>query len=203
MAGEAPPSTTYLVDPNKVVNATPQARNSTKRQYEPSMQYAIRVLTPDDAPAFRRVRLDALRLHPEAFIAAYEDEVQLSVEQFAERLTTPGLTRFGGFAGEQLVGLVGLTLRSGFKERHKAHLFSMYVDAAHRRSGLAAQLVTAVIDKARAEGAKLLQLSVTIGNTSAQSLYRRLGFTPYGVELRALQIDGRFYDEELMMLDLD
>jgi ribosomal protein S18 acetylase RimI-like enzyme len=79
----------------------------------------------------------------------------------------------------------------------------MYVDAAHRRSGLAAQLVTAVIDKARAEGAKLLQLSVTIGNTSAQSLYRRLGFTPYGVELRALQIDGRFYDEELMMLDLD
>ena len=31
--------------------------------------------------------------------------------------------------------------RSGAKERHKAHLFSMYVDAAHRRTGLAQQLV--------------------------------------------------------------
>jgi RimJ/RimL family protein N-acetyltransferase len=167
------------------------------------MHYAIRVLTPNDAAAFRRVRLDALRLHPEAFATAYEDEAQLSVQQFAERLTTPGLTRFGGFAGDELVGLVGLTLRPGLKERHKAHLFSMYVDTAHRHSGLAAQLVTTVIDNARTAGAWVLQLSVTIGNTPAQRLYRRLGFTPYGVERRALRIDGRFYDEELMALDLD
>jgi len=167
------------------------------------MQYTIRILTPDDAVAFRRVRLDALRLHPEAFLSAYEDEVQLSLEQFTERLTTPGVTRFGGFAGEELVGLVGLNCRTGAKERHKAHLFSMYVDAAHRSSGLSSQLVTSVIDAARAAHASVLQLSVTVGNAPAQRLYRRKGFVPYGIEQRALRIAGRFYDEELMALDLD
>ena len=54
-------------------------------------------------------------------------------------------------------------MRTGAKERHKAYLFSMYVDAAHRRSGLAQQLVEAVIAGAREAGRVVLQLSVTSG----------------------------------------
>ena len=113
------------------------------------MMYAIRALGVADAAAFRRVRLDALRLHPDAFGSAYEDEALLDRAQFAERLSAPGFTRFGGFADRDLVGLVGLQIRSGAKEQHKARLFSMYVDAAHRSSGLAQQLVEAVIAGAR------------------------------------------------------
>jgi ribosomal protein S18 acetylase RimI-like enzyme len=165
--------------------------------------YVVRPLEPRDAEAYRRIRLDALRLYPEAFGAAYEDEVQLDVAQFAERLAAPGLTRFGGFAQAELVGLVGLQIPAGAKERHKAHLFSMYVDAAHRRGGLAQQLVEAVIAGARDAGAILLQLSVTVGNVAAQRLYRRMGFAVYGVERRAYRVDGRLYDSELMVLDLD
>jgi ribosomal protein S18 acetylase RimI-like enzyme len=167
------------------------------------MQYVVRTLRQDDAPAFRRVRLDALRLHPGAFTSSYEDEVQLSEAQFAERLATPDLIRFGGFAGEELVGLVGLHLSTGMKERHKATLISMYVASQHRRSGLAQQLVTAVIDQARVSGALVLRLIVTMGNAPAQRLYRRMGFVPYGIERRAIRVNGAFYDEELMALDLD
>lgn len=167
------------------------------------MRYVVRMLGPDDATAFRRVRLDALQLHPEAFTASYEDEARFNEAQFAERLAAPGLTRFGGFAGDQLVGLVGLNLRSGLKERHKATLFSMYVAAEYRRSGLAPDLVTAVIEKAREAGALVLHLFVTAGNAPAQRLYRRMGFLPYGVERRAIRVDDVFYDEELMALDLD
>jgi RimJ/RimL family protein N-acetyltransferase len=47
-----------------------------------------------------------------------------------------------------------------------------------------------------------LQLSVTVGNAPAQRLYRRMGFSVYGVERRSLKVDGRFYDEELMAFDL-
>jgi RimJ/RimL family protein N-acetyltransferase len=167
------------------------------------MTYVVRELGQDDAAAFRRLRLDALRLHPEAFTASYEDEVQLSEAQFAERLAAPGLTRFGGFAGDELVGLVGLNLRPGLKERHKAGLFSMYVAAGHRRSGLAQDLVTAVIGQAREAGALVLQLFVTVGNAPAQRLYQRMGFVPYGTERRAIRVGDAFYDEELMALDLD
>ena len=167
------------------------------------MHYVVRILGQDDAPAFRRVRLEALRLHPEAFTASYEDEALLSEAQFAERLATPGMTRFGAFAGEELVGLVGLHLHSGLKVRHKASLFSMYVAAGHRRSGLAQQLVTAVIERAREAGALALQLFVTAGNAPAQRLYRQMGFVPFGIERRAILVGDTFYDEELMALDLD
>ncbi len=167
------------------------------------MQYVVRTLRQDDAIAFRRVRLEALQSHPEAFTSSYEDEALLSQAQFAERLAAPGLTRFGGFAGDDMVGLVGLHLRPGLKERHKASLFSMYVAAEHRRSGLAQQLVTTVIERAREAGALVLQLFVTVGNAPAQRLYRQMGFVPYGIERRAIRIGNMFYDEELMALDLD
>ncbi len=167
------------------------------------MNYQIRVLGTADADDYRRIRLDALRLHPDAFGAAYEDEVLLDRTQFAKRLATPGFTRFGGFAGDELVGLAGLQLQPGAKQRHKARLFSMYVDAAHRRSRLASQLVEAVISRARNAGALVLQLSVSAGNVPAQRLYRTMGFRCTGVERRSLKVGDRFYDEELMALDLD
>jgi RimJ/RimL family protein N-acetyltransferase len=167
------------------------------------MTHAIRALADADAAAFRRVRLDALRLHPDAFGSAYEDEVMLDEWQFAERLAAPGFTRYGGFAQHDLVGLAGLQLRTGAKERHKARLFSMYVAAPHRGSGLAQGLVQAVIDGARDAGALLLQLSVAAHNEPARRLYRRMGFTEYGVERRSLRVGDRFHDEALMALDLD
>jgi ribosomal protein S18 acetylase RimI-like enzyme len=166
------------------------------------MSYVVRVLGVDDVDEFRRVRLDALRLHPEAFTASYEDESALDRAQFAERLTTPGLTRFGAFTHAEIVGLVGLQIPNGAKVRHKAHLFSMYVADGHRRSGLADQLVQAVIDAARKAGALVLQLTVTAGNTPAKRLYEHKGFQVYGIERRALRMGNRFYDEELMALDL-
>jgi RimJ/RimL family protein N-acetyltransferase len=165
--------------------------------------YAIRPLEPADDADYRRVRLDALRRHPEAFGADYEEEARLDRAEFAQRHAVPGFTRFGGFADGILVGLSGMYIRPSAKHRHKAGLFGMYVDATHRGTGLAQQLVEAVIAAAREAGAVVLQLSVTVGNAPAQRLYRRMGFAVYGVERRSLLVNGRFYDEELMMLDLD
>lgn len=167
------------------------------------MNYLVRPLGMADADEFRRVRLDALRLHPGAYAAAYEDECALDLVQFAERLATPGLTRFGAFTRQEMVGLVGLQIPSGLKVRHKAHLFSMYVADGHRRTGLADRLVQAVIDAARESGALVLQLTVTAVNAPAQRLYARMGFRVYGLERRALKLRDRFYDEELMALDLE
>jgi len=70
----------------------------------------VRALTVADVDEFRRIRLDALRRHPEAFGSAYEDEVALDRGQFAERLGTTGITRFGGLSGGALVGLAGLAI---------------------------------------------------------------------------------------------
>ena len=71
------------------------------------------------------------------------------------------------------------------------------------RSGLAEQLVKAVIAGARDAGAVLVQLSVSSSNTNAKRFYRRMGFTVYGVERRSLKVGDRFHDEDLMVLHLD
>jgi len=167
------------------------------------VNHLVRPLGVADAEDFRRVRLEALRLHPDAFGSAYEDEVRLDQSQFAERLAMLGFTRYGGFAASELVGLVGLQMRQGIKEQHKARLFSMYVAAQHRGGGLAERLIEAVIAGARNNGAVVLQLSVASDNPRAKQLYRRMGFTVYGVERRSLKVEGVYHDEDLMARDLD
>ena len=48
-----------------------------------------------------------------------------------------------------------------------------------------------------------LQCSVTSENTVAANLYQRLGFVAYGVEPRALRVDGQYYDEDLLIINFD
>ena len=173
---------------------------------DPASGFSIRRLTQADAAAYRHLRLEALRRHPEAFSSDFATELQMSTETFAARMPSPPGGLFGGFVGngtgEMLGGMAGLVVQPRAKLRHKGLLVGMYVAPLHRRSGLARALVRQVIDHARAAGLHVLQLGVTVGNEPARRLYRQLGFHPYGVERDALCVDGRFLDEELMALRL-
>jgi ribosomal protein S18 acetylase RimI-like enzyme len=166
--------------------------------------YGIRLLTRLDEPAFRRVRLDALRLHPTAFGASYESDARTTPEELASRLLDPPSYMFGGFTADgALVGTTALRLQTSIKTRHKGSVFAVYVDAAHRGTRLARALVETAIARARDEQIKVVHLTVAVGNDAARRLYTGLGFRPYGVERRGLCVDGVFLDEELMALDLD
>jgi len=50
------------------------------------------------------------------------------------------------------------------------------------------------------DGLEEVTLSVVTSNASAKRLYQSLGFAVYGLEKRALKIDGEYFDEELMAL---
>jgi len=166
----------------------------------------IRQLTPADIPAYRPLRLEALRLHPEAFASDEATEAQLSTEAVGARMPAASGGLFGGFIGndlhQHLAGMAGLIVDPRPKLRHKGVLVGMYVAAPYRRSGLNRALVQHVIDRALGAGLSTLQLSVTLGNDSARRLYMACGFRPYGVEPAAIRVDGRCYDTELMALRL-
>ena len=73
----------------------------------------------------------------------------------------------------------------------------------HRRSGLGRRLVVEAIARARAwKGLECLWLDVTTVNTGARALYASLGFRGVAVKPCALKVGDRYYDEELMVLDL-
>lgn len=164
----------------------------------------VRLLVPGDEPELRRMRHDALRLHPEAFGQTLQELAETSPEALIVRmLTAPNFT-FGGFAPDRaLMGIVGLRLETRARIRHKATIVSVYVDAAHRRTGLARALMEAALAHARQAGARLVELTVTVGNDGARRLYRSLGFYSYGIEPRGYCVDGVFNDKDLMALDLD
>ncbi|WP_376986446.1 GNAT family N-acetyltransferase [Bosea sp. R86505] len=162
----------------------------------------IRLLGPADAAAYRALRLQALRDHPEAFGASHEDEAARSLDMTARRLDGgPWNCVFGAFAGESLIGTAGFIVpdRSP-KSRHKGLLVGVHVAPAHRGHGLGRALVKAVIDHARAH-VVLLQAAVGVANAPALRLYESLGFQRYGREDKALLVDGVFIDEALIVLD--
>jgi ribosomal protein S18 acetylase RimI-like enzyme len=155
----------------------------------------VRRLTPADAALFRDIRLEGLRLEPDAFGSTFETESIQPLSFFADRLASAAV--FGAFGGAELLGIAGFALQSGPKHAHKGLLWGMYVRPAARGNGVGRRLAEAVL--AHASGhVEILQLRVISDNLAAHRLYRALGFEEYGLENRAAKYQGRYHDDVLM-----
>lgn len=163
----------------------------------------IRLLTPADAPAFRDLRLLALRDAPDAFHSTWE-EVDGPLSSFEERITANRV--FGAFAPDgRLLGNATLALgaRSLRQLRHKVEIWSVFVAADARGRGLARRLVETCIDEARAMGYEAAILTASTHLTHVVRLYESLGFRIYGTERGMVKLaDGRLIDDHLMELRL-
>ncbi|GAB4318760.1 MAG: GNAT family N-acetyltransferase [Candidatus Zixiibacteriota bacterium] len=167
----------------------------------------IRVLTRDDAPAFREFRLEGLRNHPEAFGESAEEFAALSTEEIAGRIPADGNLREGFILGaydeERLVGVTCLWRSKRMKSRHHATLWGMHVAASVRRQGIGEMLVRDLLARARTiEGLELVKLTAATANERAWKLYEKCGFTVFGIEPKALRINGVDYEQLHMMIDL-
>ena len=161
---------------------------------------APRRLGPGDAAAFRALRLEALRLHPEVFAADFDEEAVRPIGWFAERLAANEVWAAAAPDGA-LLGMAGLMRHATAKLRHKAVLWGVYVRAEARGTGLGAALVGAALAAARGT-VEEVRLTATDGNAAAIRLYEGFGFRAYGREERALRLAGRDYDDVLMALRL-
>ncbi|MEJ8848134.1 GNAT family N-acetyltransferase [Variovorax rhizosphaerae] len=164
----------------------------------------VRRLVPSDAPAYRALMLDGYARHPDAFTSSVGERAALPITWWEGRLSVEPVAReivFGAFEGDTLAGVAGLSFETREKARHKCDFFGMYVAPAFRKLGLGGQIVDAAIDAARQrDGVRLVQLTVTEGNVSAQALYERVGFVPFGVEPMAVAVDGGFVSKVHMWL---
>lgn len=162
----------------------------------------IRRLGPDDANAYRELRLRALREHPEAFTSSYEEAAVQPIGMTQQRLAGPSQKLWGAFEGETLCAMIGLDMETRIKNRHKATLVGMYVAPERAGRGVGHALVEAALQEARACAVELVVLTVTQGNSEAAKLYERCGFRSFGIEPRAIKVDGRAYAKNHMYLEL-
>lgn len=166
----------------------------------------IRELNSTDAEAFMQLRLKGLKEEPDAFTSSYEESLKEPLPAVAERLV-PNKDQFvlGVCDGDKLIGVTGFyRYKEGIKVAHKGVLWGVYLLPVYRGKGIAKKLLQSVLEKARTvDGIELIHLGVNPANVPVVKLYQSLGFTKWGSELHALKIEGRYVDEDQMVLWLN
>jgi ribosomal protein S18 acetylase RimI-like enzyme len=87
------------------------------------------------------------------------------------------------------------------KSRHKGRVWGVYVTETCRGRGMGRALMGSLIDRARTRpGLQQIILTVATEQVAAMRLYESLGFQRFGREPRALCIDGRYLDEDYLLM---
>ena len=173
--------------------AAHRAPRNVRRYHQPVIE--ARRITEDQWPAYRELRLDALRQDPTAFGSSYEEEAQLNEEEWKKRTRTA----LCAFSGSDMIGMTTYLRISQQKNRHLAYIFAVYVKPSHRGQGVARQLIEkALADIQAMPGVVKVKLTVTESQRAAVALYKRFGFRVTGTLKQELCVEGRFYDQLAM-----
>ncbi len=152
-------------------------------------------LSDDSWGDYRELRLEALKNDPLAFGSSYEEEVNLSEDEWKRRI------RNVLFAVERdiPVGMISCVFNTRIKTRHLAAIYGFYVKPGNRGKGIGERLLGAALSEAKKKRVVKIQLSVNPLMVPAVKLYERAGFRALVTARRELRIGGKFYD--LLMME--
>lgn len=161
----------------------------------------IKNIKEEQAEAFWKIRLESLKVSPEAFGTSYEDSIATPISEVVKKIKNEQDEYIlGAFTEDgQIVGIAGFRKGQGMKFKHKGMVWGVYVSPEYRGKGIGKSLMVEVLNRGKdVEELKQINLSVITVNRSAVELYKKLGFESYGVEKNALEYMGEAYDEEHM-----
>lgn len=143
----------------------------------------------------------ALQADRDSLLITAEDDI---FTQFPTKDRIDSFT-IGGYINGALAGVVSF-FRDGEnrqKLRHKGIISTMYVSPEFRGHGIAKILLEEVIKRARAiPGIEQINLIHISTNNMARQLYEKYGFRKFGTERNSIKWEGKYYDEDLMVLYL-
>lgn len=129
-----------------------------------------------DAAALRVIRLEALTMASEAYGSTYKETLKWPEERWRS------LCRRGNYYLARSEGEVVGMASGGTNDQYPGTrwLYGLYVTARARGTGVAAQLVEAVVEWATEERASTLHLHVNDSAERAKAFYEKTGFAPSG-----------------------
>ncbi len=127
-------------------------------------------LTESDWRVFATLRLRALTDTLGAGDQQYRQEITFTAAQWRRRLRAHA--QFAIRIDDHLVGLIGAQRQS----IEAVYLYSLWLEPSMRGRGLGHDLVTAAVDWARSQRARVVTLRVDATNSTARGVYEQLGF---------------------------
>ncbi len=135
-----------------------------------------------DVPAMARIERDSF-------------EAPWSVDEITKDVTAGGNVYVAvALADEERAGYAEIRMVAG-----EGQIYNIAIAPEFRREGIGEALLRHLIDKADADGCKLVTLEVRGGNAPAMELYKKLGFREVG-RRRGYYAKG---GEDAVLMDLD
>ncbi|EKO3559106.1 GNAT family N-acetyltransferase [Vibrio metschnikovii] len=150
-----------------------------------NMEVYCKILKPQDSLKYRELRLESLRLYPEAFGSDYRTQSQLPklfFEQMIEKESNDHIM-LGAFYNNELVGLCGLL---SLEQSHSLELVQMYVSPNVRGKSIGQTLLTKAKSVLQDRNGDRLELTVYSGNLAAIKSYEKFGFIRVASQLKEI-----------------
>lgn len=160
----------------------------------------IRKLAPEDAEIWRKIRLEGLQKEPDKFLTQYDDVAELPLSKLAAQLGTS--STFVATDGDDPVASIGFFVDQRLGVQHKATIFAVYIRASYRGTGLADQLMQAVLDNVP-DSVLQVHLHCATDNLRGVAFYQRHGFEICGTIPRDVLVNGVASDTYIMVRRLD
>lgn len=148
---------------SKVAALTHHIHTSERRQ-----QYVIRPFKPDDQLAARALILQGLGEH----FGFIDESINLDLDDLDANYCTLERVLLVAEQDAQLVGAGALVTL----DEHAAQMVRVSVSSAHRRRGIARQIVTTLVNIARQWGFERMEVETNNDWVDAIGLYQSLGF---------------------------
>ena len=165
----------------------------------------IRRLMKDDASTFWKLRLLAIQSEPAGFAESAAEHEALGIAGTEARIEAGNAENFimGAFDDGQLIGTAGFYREQKEKRHQIGWSWGVFVHPDHRQKGIGRALLASVAEQAHGlPGLTAIHITASITQIAARKMYASFGFRLVGTVPGALYVDGKYYDEEMMALDL-
>lgn len=163
--------------------------------------FVIRSANEVSTQEYKQLRLEALKEEPQAFATRYDDQKNVSDDQWQEWLQNykdekHNFMLFAQYKNE-LIGMIGAFQKTEDIEKNRAQIIAVYVKKSHREKGISTMLLSEMLSLLKRKNIQQVYLCVNVDQIAAVTLYQHAGFVVIKKENMILG-DNKMHEEYIM-----